>query len=167
STIELEDLLSAGDRSRQPKSAHRRFRSRVDQAQHLDRWHRGHDHLRQLHLTNGWSAEGKAARGRLLHGLDDEAVAMAEDHGAPGADTVDVLKVVGVEHARALRLLDEGRRAAHRAKGADRRVHAAWNDLLRAVEKLLGLLGHRGQCTAGYQPAGAPATCRRSIKTCR
>src|SRR5438132_14118413 len=69
-------------------------------------------------------------------------MAVTEDHGAPGADAVDVLEVVGVENPRALPLLDEGRRSADGAKRAHGRVHAAGDDGLGALEEGVRLLGH-------------------------
>src|SRR5438128_482883 len=107
SPVEFENFLSAGRRASETESAHRRFGAGVDKTQHLDRRHRGDDHLRELDFADGWRAERKSARGRLLHRLDHIAMSVAEDHGTPGAYAVDVLEIVGVENPRALPLLDE------------------------------------------------------------
>src|SRR5947207_4606907 len=57
------------------------------------------------------------------------------------ADAVDVLKIVRIEESRALRLLDEERRAAHGAEGADGGVDAAGDDL-RSEEHTSELQSH-------------------------
>src|SRR5690625_3062643 len=59
------------------------------------------------------------------------------DHGAPGADVVDIAPAVDVKHVRALRALEKPRLAAHGGKGAHRRVDAAGNMLAGAVKKSL------------------------------
>ena len=62
-------------------------------------------------------------------------MAVAEDHRPPGADVVDVALAVGVAEVRALGARDEARRAADGAEGAHRRVDAAGDDALGALEQ--------------------------------
>jgi hypothetical protein len=50
---------------------------------------------------------------------------VAEDHGTPGAEVVDVAVAVGIGEPCALGSFYEGRRAADRSKGTNRRVDAA------------------------------------------
>jgi hypothetical protein len=52
---------------------------------------------------------------------------MAENGRSPGADVVDVIVAIDIEHPRALGSVHEKRLAADRAKRAHRRVHAAGN----------------------------------------
>jgi hypothetical protein len=59
-------------------------------------------------------------RGGALDGFDDGREGVAEDHGAPGAEVVDVAVAVGVVEVGALGALDEGRRAADGAEGRGR-----------------------------------------------
>ena len=73
-------------------------------------------------------------------GLDDGRVGVAEDHGAPGADQVDVLVAVDVGQARTLRRFDEAGGAADGAEGAHRGVHPARGHRAGAVEEARGIV---------------------------
>ena len=64
-------------------------------------------------------------------------------HRAPGADVVDELVAVFVPDARALGARDEARRAADGAIGAHRRVDAAGQHLLGALEQRAARRGSR------------------------
>jgi hypothetical protein len=57
---------------------------------------------------------------------------VAEDHGTPGAEVVDVAIAVGIFKECAFGALDKGRIAADGAKGADGRVDSAGKEALGA-----------------------------------
>jgi hypothetical protein len=59
---------------------------------------------------------------------------MAQDHRAPGADVVDVAPAFDVPQPGAFGAADEARRAADGSEGAHRRIDAAGDDALRALE---------------------------------
>ena len=61
---------------------------------------------------------------------------MAEDHGTPRADQIDVAVAVDIGEPAAMRLRDEARRAAHRGEGPYRGVHPAGDDCAGLLEQL-------------------------------
>ena len=71
---------------------------------------------------------------RVHHGLGP----MPQQQRPPGAHVIDVGIAVDVEDARAFAALDEPRRAAHAAKRAHRRIHAAGNARLRPRKQRFG-----------------------------
>src|SRR5439155_7903648 len=84
-------------------------------------------------------------------------VAVAEDHRPPRTDVVDIALAFGVEDAGAFGAGDESRRAADRAERAHRRVHAARDHALGALEQ--ALVAHRIQwmCRVpGDSPSSLP-----------
>jgi len=124
----------------------------------------GDDALGEVRLGGcGCAKTGGAVRG-ALDGLDDRGEGVAENHGAPGAEVVNVSVAVGVGEVGALRALDEGRRAAYCAKGPDRGVDAAGEEMLGALLEGLGAgavlgwewRGHGGfSIEGGYGPVWA------------
>ena len=133
---ELEDAVAVGRAAREPDRAHRGLRAGRDQPHLLHRRHRVHDLLGEVHLPLGRRAEGRPVCGRLLHGLDDLGVGVAEDERPPRHDPVDVAAALGV--------LDVGAFAAPREErlaGRDgiprthRRVDAARNERPGAPEE--------------------------------
>ena len=89
-------------------------------------------------FTQGVILELNEAALRLFgDGGSDCRMSVAQNHGAPGADVVDVAIAVDVEQVGALRPLREEGFAADRFEGAYRRVHAARGDALRAFEQIL------------------------------
>ena len=81
------------------------------------------------------SEAGTACR-RLADGFDDRREGVAKDHGAPGAEAVEVFVAVGVPQVGAEGALDERRIAADRAKRPYRRVHAAGQQCSRPLLQL-------------------------------
>jgi hypothetical protein len=63
---------------------------------------------------------------------------VAEDHGSPGAEEVEVAVAVGVVEVGAVGVVDEGRVAADGAEGADGGVNAAGEELFGALLELVG-----------------------------
>lgn len=62
-------------------------------------------------------------------------VAMTDNHGAPGADVVDVLSIVFVDQIGAAALLKKDWVAANSLKSADWRVDATGQDLFGCFKK--------------------------------
>ena len=91
------------------------------------------------------------ARRRLLDRLHDRREGVAQDHRSPGAEVVDVAVAVRVPQVRAFGARDEWRIAADGAKGADRRVDAAGEELFGALLQLAGAIEfpHRFQYSDG------------------
>ena len=136
--LEFDDDFAAGGGAGQADRRHRRFSAGADEAHFFDGGIAGHDALGEVGLGGRGCAEaGGVARGALDR-FDHRRKGVAQNHGAPGAEVVDVAIAVGVVEIRALSALDEGRRAAHGAKGADRRVDAAGKEALGALLESLG-----------------------------
>ena len=146
-TIKLEDFRTARKTAGQTHGGHGGLRAGVD---HADLLRSGalDDSLGEQGLTLRGRAEGQAIHGRLLHGLDNLRVCVAVNHGAVGAHQIDVLVTVHVPQARALAPCDNAGLTAHRTVRADRRIHAAGDDLGRTLEPLLGLgdIRHGNHC---------------------
>ena len=65
---------------------------------------------------------------------------MTQNHWSPGADVVNVLFIILVEEVGTTTPFKIGRCATDPAKSSDGRVHAAGEQLLGLLEKLLGSL---------------------------
>ena len=78
---------------------------------------------------------------RSLTACDDLGVGVAQDHGAPGADVVDVAVAVGVEDIGPGGAGEEDRVAADAAEGPHRGVHAPGDVALGGGEEVVGA-GH-------------------------
>src|SRR5204862_7122659 len=79
-----------------------------------------------------------AILGCVLHGFNYFRMRMTEDGGSPRADIIHVLIFIHIPDMSAFSFIDEKRLAAHRAKRAHRRVHAAGNIAERLGEQLFG-----------------------------
>ena len=71
-------------------------------------------------------------------------MAVAQDHGAPRADVIDIALAVGVPEISTLRALHKARGAADRLEGAYGGVHAAGNDSAGTFKELLVQVGGHG-----------------------
>ena len=157
---ELHDELAAGEAAGQPDRGHGGLGAAGHEPDLLRRGP-ADDRLGELDLGPGRGAVGRAAGDRLPHRVDDLRVRVAEQHRAPAADQVDVLRAVDVEEVGAGRPLDEPGGAADGVERADRRVHPARGDGVRALEQRGGL-GRRTAAAAGsavtraFSPAGGP-----------
>ncbi len=151
--FKLDDLAAPGCPARQPDGAHAGFGARAHQPQHLDAGQQLDDFFGELDFALGRGTEAKAVEGGALHRFEHRRVAVAKDHGAPGADVVDVALAVGVPEVGALGALHEARRAAHGLEGAHGRVDAARDELAGALQQGEVAVGH-GRGRAGLVGAG-------------
>lgn len=83
----------------------------------------------------GGGTEAQAAGGGVADGVDDGGVGVAVEHGAPGADEVDVGVAVDVGEVGALAAGEEHGGAANRAEGADGGVDATGDQAAGLGEK--------------------------------
>ncbi len=134
---ELDDLGAPREGTGETNGRHGGFGSRVDQPDDVERRHHLADALGDVDLGLRRCTKAGAARRRLLDGLDDARVRVAEEQRAPGADVVDVAVAVDVADARAGAILHEHRVAADGAKGTHRRVHATRHDAHGALHELV------------------------------
>ena len=143
--FELDELAAAGGAARQAQCAHAGFGAAADQPHLLDAGHQRDDGFGQFDFALGRGAKTEPVNGRLVHRFQHRRVAVAQDHRTPRADVVDVPLALGVPQIGALRAPDETRRAAHRAKGAHRRIHATGNHALRAGKQCFVRVHGRNQ----------------------
>ena len=128
---EFHDFIASRIAAGGADGAHRRFRAGIDHAQFFDGRVDFFDQFGQLRFNQRRGAIARAARGRFLQGLDDARVGMADDHGTPGTDVVDVLIAVDVTDGTAFGPGDERRRTADTVIRADRAVDSARHEGLR------------------------------------
>ena len=133
--FKLDELVAPSGAARQAQSAHARFGAGADQAHHVHRGHELQNGLGQLNFALGGRTKREAVKRRLLHRFEHGRVAVTQNHRAPRADVVDVLLAIGVPKIGALCALHKTRRAAHGAKSAHRRIHAARDHAAGAFEQ--------------------------------
>lgn len=129
---------------------HGGFGSGGDEANLVDRGDHAGDGFGDFGLALGRGAEaGTRFEGRRDGGFD-RRVAVPEDHGAPGADVINVLMIVDIPKVSALGAGDERRFAADGAEGAGGAVDAAGDDAVGADEGLVAA----GQAEVGSGACG-------------
>ncbi len=133
--LELHDVAAAGEAAREAQRRHGGLRPGRDEAHELKRGHQPAECLGELHLRFGGRAEGQRARRRFLHRFHHCGVGVADDHRTPRADVVHIASALGIPDVGARGALQEGRRAAHRAERAHRRIDAGGDDAPGALEE--------------------------------
>jgi hypothetical protein len=113
----------AGKAARQADGGHAGLGTGADEAQLFDRGKAAPDEFGEIAFVAVGGSEAGSARGGLLNRLDHRGEGVAQDHGAPGAEAVEVAVAVGIPQPRSGGALDEGRIAADRAERPHRRIH--------------------------------------------
>ena len=143
--LELHHDVLAGEAAGRAEGPHHGLGAARDEPHHLDRREEPVDLLGDGRLLGGRRAVGGAPGGGLLDRLHDRRVGVAHDHRAPAADVVDVAGAVGAVEVRALGAIDEDRRAADGAEGADGGVHPTGHPAAGFFEEASGFgVGHDG-----------------------
>ena len=75
----------------------------------------------------------------FLNGSDHFRMSVAQDHGPPGADKIDVSIAIDIGHLTAPGGLDDNWVAAHSTKGANRTVHPTGEVLFGFAREALRL----------------------------
>ncbi|MNF67730.1 hypothetical protein D3C84_495520 [compost metagenome] len=118
--FEFDDLVAACVAAGQADGAHGGFGAGVD---HPHLLHGGH-YLAYLLGHQHFDLGGGAIAQPLLNGLDDGGldgrVVVTQQHGAPGADVVNIGLTVHVIEVGAIGVIDEAGCAADPIEGADR-----------------------------------------------
>ena len=134
---ELEDAVARSERAGKARGAHGRLGAGRDEADLLDRRDRVDDFCCELDLGLGRRAEARPTLGSIAHRRDRLRIGMAEEHGPPRHDPVDVTIAVDVLEIRPLAAAHEQRLVepdrAHRAHGG---VHTAGDEVERAAIQL-------------------------------
>ena len=133
--VEFNDLVSSGKRASEAKARHRRFGTAAYHAHLFDRWHPIADQLRHLHFQRVRNPEAQTACRRGAHGINDNLWPVPEKRRSPAADKIDVLVSIDIPNSRTLSASDKEWFGPNVAKRADRRVHAAGDMFLSAMEQ--------------------------------
>src|SRR6267143_4046603 len=124
-TFELDDQLAAGGGARDPQSAHRRLGPAVDEPDPLDRRHSCLDQLGEADLARPRDPKRASRFGRVLDGLDNIPIGVAEQERTERTDVVDV-PARGLVPDKCPLAADEDRwLASDRPISADGTVHPA------------------------------------------
>ncbi len=116
--LEFDDDFAAGGGAGQADGGHGGLSAGADEAQFLNGGIAGNNALGEIGLGGRGGAEAGRVACRALDGFNHGREGVAQDHGAPGAEVVDVAIAVGVDEIGALGALNEGRSAANGAEGA-------------------------------------------------
>ncbi len=155
--LELDDERSPGESAREADGGHASLGPGADEPELLDGRKTLLHEFGEVAFRGGAGAEGGGAAGGLTDGLDCGRKGVAQEHGAPGAEEVDVAVAVGVGQEGAFGTGDEGRMAAHGAKCANRRINTAGQKALRAGLELGGTGERKShESSIGRASEGAP-----------
>ena len=125
--FKLDGEIAASKSTSDAESGHGGFGPGIDQPDHLHRWNGVADFFRQLNFAFSRCAKTGADRESVLNGGEDLRMPMPDEHGAPGANKIDVLVAIDVPKPRTIRASHETRSAANAAECAHRRIHTSRN----------------------------------------
>ena len=136
--VELNDLVAFGKTAGEANGGHAGLGAGIAHA-HFFNARDGLAHeLGHCDFERIRDAKAGPALCGVSDGFDDFRMGVAENRWAPGADVINVVIAVDIEHVCAADSIGEKRCAADAAKSAHRRVNAAGNVFLRFGEKLFG-----------------------------
>ena len=148
---ELDHLVSAGRRSRDPDRAHRRLGAGVDEPHALDGRHEATDQPAELDLLRGRRAEAGASCSRTLERASQAAWRVTVDERAPRHDVIDIRAPVDVSEPRAAGAVDERWIASDGAERANGAVDAARQHAAGAGEQTRRLRAWHRVSSVGYR----------------
>ena len=156
-TLELDDLVAAGEGAHQAKNRHAGLRSAVHETDHLHTGNSVDDHLGQSVLKSAGSPEACALLDCFLKCADHFGVGMAADCRSPAADVIDVFVVIDVPGIGALDPIKDDRLPTHGFECTHWGAHATGHQSLGGAEQLLGATGVQAWCChwGGSQRADA------------
>src|SRR4029450_1683548 len=134
--VEFDDLVAPRERAREADARHRCFGAAVHHAHFLDRWNPMADQFRHLHFQRIWNSEAQSACRSVADCFDHNFRGMPENRRPPTADVIDILICIYIPDPDPFSARDEKRLTLNIAKRAHRRIYAAGDAFLRAVEKL-------------------------------
>ena len=106
---------------------------------------------------HGAFAEAMAEAWQQARGLVDDRVGMAQQHGSPRPDVIDVPIAVLVLHVRTVRSTNEDRRAPHAPESSNWRIDPARNHAAGALIKTIALVTHHPKGTSTpFSETGTP-----------
>ncbi len=131
--LELDDEVAAGESAGEADGGHAGFGAGGDEAEFCNRGETVGDEIGEVGFGGDGGSEAGAFGGGLLDGFDDGREGVAEDHGTPGAEEVEVAVAVFVEEICAFGVGEEGWISAYGAEGADWRVDSAGEEFFGAL----------------------------------
>ena len=131
--LELDDEVAAGEAAGEADGGHGGLGAGGDEAELLDGGKAADDEFGEVGFGGDGGSEAGAFGGGLLDGFDDRREGVAEDHGPPGAEEVEVAVAVRVAEVGALGVGEERGIAADGAKGAYGRVDSAGEEVFGAL----------------------------------
>ena len=134
----LDDLVALRETPGQPDGGHRGFGPAAGHADFLNRRHEARNQLSHFDLERIGRAKRRASLERRGDRGFDARVVVPVNGGAPRADEINQLAIVGRRERSALRRLDVKRRAADGAKSTDRGIDSAGNEFESAIEERFG-----------------------------
>ena len=136
--LELDHQVARGEAAGEADGGHAGFGAGGGEAEALDRRKALDDELGKVGLGSGGGAERRGVGGGAPDGFDDWRKGVAEDHGSPGVEEVEVAVAVDVKEEGSFGAVEEGGSAADGAEGADGRVDSAREEMLGAVLHVAG-----------------------------
>ena len=135
-SLELDNLVAAGDAPCKTHGAHGGFGAGIHQADLVDSRNHPHHQLGQARLSLGRRPETGSPPGGRGNGFDHLGVRVAEDQRSPGGETVDIFPAGRVPYPAPESIGDKKGRPAHRPESPHRGIHAAGNYFFRLLEQL-------------------------------
>jgi len=136
--LEFDDDFAVGGGAGEADGGHGGLGAGADEAELFDGGIAGDYALGEVGLGCGGGAKAGGVAGGALDGFDYGREGVAEDHGTPGAEVVDVAVAVGVGEVGSLSALDKGGGSADGFECADGGVDAAGEEALGALLEGLG-----------------------------
>ena len=124
---EFYDFIAACITARQANRAHRRLRTRINEANALNRGNQANNKFGKRIFRKGRRAKARSVRNRRVKRLGDARIAMSQNHGAPRKDVIDIAITVDVIHPRTFRAFKNHRGSPNAAKSSRGAVDAARN----------------------------------------
>ena len=137
--LEFDDEVASGVSAGEADGGHAGFGAGADEAKFFDGGEAVGDAFGEVGFGGDGGPEAGSSGGGLLDGFDDGGEGVAEDHGAPGAEEVEVAVAVDVvEVGSAGRGSMKGGVSAYGAEGSDGGVDASGKEGFGAELELAG-----------------------------
>ena len=134
--FEFDDHVAAGKCARQAHRGHRCFGSGTYEPNHFYRRDGFHNHFAQFDFQWRRHPIARSLRRLVGHRCHHIRMCVAQNQRAPRTNVIEIFPAIDVVEFRSPRVIDHQRRAAHRAKRANRAVHSADQSFFTALEDL-------------------------------
>ena len=135
--IKFDDHIPAGNAARQSDGAHGGFGAGIDHSNHFNGRNCVNHKLGQFNFQISRGAKAGSAFQDAADGFHHCWMAVAQNHGAPGPDIINVGVAIHINDHAAIGMMNERRNRSHGFAGPDRAVDSAGNDFYRLLKKLM------------------------------